>query len=117
MSESTWAQRMLLVWFIVVEVANAIKECKAHYLDTYINVPTAPLPDISKVLTTSATLLQNAKKMREASAEQKLDRVCLICLMNTTYPFKADRQAPSPCNKNYTESIEQGLIGLSIHFD
>lgn len=45
-------------------------ECKNHYFDTYINVPSAPLPDLSKVLTTQAMVQQLNKKSREGKSER-----------------------------------------------
>ena len=45
-----------------------ITECKTQYFDTYINVPTCPLPDFSKVLTTQAMVQQLNKKSREVNS-------------------------------------------------
>jgi transcriptional adapter 2-alpha len=42
---------------------KSLVECRQHYFDSYIDVPTGPLPDTGAVLTTSATL---AGRKREA---------------------------------------------------
>eukprot|EP01119_Soliformovum_irregulare_P012673 TRINITY_DN3305_c1_g1_i2.p1 TRINITY_DN3305_c1_g1~~TRINITY_DN3305_c1_g1_i2.p1 ORF type:complete len:479 (-),score=126.33 TRINITY_DN3305_c1_g1_i2:96-1532(-) len=51
-------------------------QCKEHYFGTYINVPTAPLPDLSHILTTAESLQaqRNAAKadnQMETDAEEE----------------------------------------------
>jgi len=40
-------------------------ECKQHYFDTYINISSAPLPDLTHILTTSESLQQRNSKLKE----------------------------------------------------
>lgn len=47
------------------------QECKTHYFNVYINVPTAPMPDLSKVLTTAETLQELRNRMRDAPAPEE----------------------------------------------
>jgi transcriptional adapter 2-alpha len=49
------------------------QDCKKHYFDTYINVETAPLPDMSHILTTPESLQQRNSKMRNSDIELEED--------------------------------------------
>jgi len=51
--------------------------CKEHYFSVYINVGTSPLPDLSKILTTSESLqkwhsLQTSSRIRERTVEESV---------------------------------------------
>jgi len=45
--------------------------CKDHYFKTYINVPTAPLPDLTQVLTSNESLLERNRQGRGAMTKQQ----------------------------------------------
>jgi len=46
------------------------QQAKEHYFKIYINIPTAPLPDMSKILTTAESLQQRHSANHDADAQQ-----------------------------------------------
>jgi transcriptional adapter 2-alpha len=81
-------------------------DCKSHYFETYINVPTAPLPDMSKVLTTNATLQMSTRKRITNSSDNTKDQKAKDKPKNST---QGSKTLPKISNKEIHAALVDSL--------
>eukprot|EP01118_Nematostelium_gracile_P018259 TRINITY_DN8065_c0_g1_i1.p1 TRINITY_DN8065_c0_g1~~TRINITY_DN8065_c0_g1_i1.p1 ORF type:complete len:443 (-),score=90.43 TRINITY_DN8065_c0_g1_i1:87-1346(-) len=87
------------------------QDCKQHYFDTYINVPTAPLPDMTHILTTPESLQQRNSRMRNSDQElEEADHHTAPATKNSVMTKKTEGALPPKPNAAFSQPEFAGYM-------